>query len=99
MKFAVFVSLLFLGAIAYAQPATKPAEEKHETLAEIKAKELAQSVADVAALPVIQAKRIDDVVKLSIKGKDLVVSTTLSLTDDARVNIPGLAGIARVKYT
>ena len=36
MKLAAFVALVVLGTIAYAQPATKPADEKHETLAEIK---------------------------------------------------------------
>src|SRR5438552_14705602 len=99
MKLAAFLCVLFLAVGAHAEPASKPAEEKHETLAEIKAKELAQTVAEVASLPVVDAKRIEDVVKLTIRDKDLVVTTSLPPNDDARVNVPGLPGIARFKYS
>src|SRR2546421_12534662 len=97
MKLAAFLCVLFLAVGAHAEPASKPAEEKHETLAQIKAKELAQTVAEVASLPVVEAKRIEDVVKLTIREKDLVVTTTLPPTDDARQIVPGMPGLARVK--
>src|SRR2546421_2840903 len=99
MKLAAFLCVLFLAVGAHAERASKPAEEKHETLAQIKAKELAQTVAEVASLPVIEGKRIEDVVKLTIREKDLVVTTTLPPTDDTRVIVPGMPGIARVKYS
>ncbi len=72
-------------------------DEPKPTLEEMKAKEQAQSITEVAGLPVINAKTIDDVFQVSLVNNVVKLSTPLKATDDSIVRIPGVSGLSRVK--
>jgi hypothetical protein len=79
---------------AAAAPATA---EALPTTGESKVKEQLQSLADVATLPIVTAKRVTDVVELTISNNDLQVRSALAPIDQAVARAPGLPGITRVR--
>lgn len=89
------------GAAPSATPSTtqptQPTTERVVSLLEAKADGQTKSFTEVAGLAVIESRRIDDVVKLSLKNKDLVLETTVTRTDDSVVRIPGIQGLSKVR--
>jgi hypothetical protein len=77
--------------------ATAPADEKPVTLGEAKAKQQVESLTEVAKLPIINAKKISDVLSITLHDNDLELTTTLKPTDDAVVRVPGLPGLSRMR--
>jgi hypothetical protein len=71
-------------------------EERPQNLAEAKAKDQLQTLAEAATLPIITVNSPTDVVQLAIRDNDLVVTTKISPTDQAVVRAPGLGGLTRV---
>jgi hypothetical protein len=104
---AALAAVLALSRPAVAQqtqPAALPAdpqaqEEKPESLAEVKLKESLASAAEVATLPRITPRSVSDVVRLTIRDKDLHLATSLPTTEQAHVVVPGLNGVSRVAVT
>ena len=74
-------------------------EEKPQTLGEAKAKDQAQTLADIAGKPVIDAKSVFEIIKLTLRDKDLFVETQLPPTDEAIVRAPGLKGLSKVRIS
>jgi len=79
--------------------ATQPGEQPQESLAEVKLKESLATAAEVTTLPRIRAKNVAEVVRLTIRDKDLHLETSLPATEQALVDVPGLAGVTRVTVT
>jgi hypothetical protein len=75
------------------------ADEKPPSLAEAKARDEAQTIADAAGKPVINARSVFDIIKMTLRNKDLFVDTKLSPTDESIVRAPGLAGLSKVRIT
>src|SRR5207247_1544970 len=79
--------------------AVRAADERPQTLAEAKAKEQIQSLAEVATLPILTAAGPTDVVQLFVHDNDLVLSSKLPPTEQAVVRAPGLGGLSTVRIT
>jgi hypothetical protein len=89
---------------APAAPAAAPAagnaggQKKPATLDEARAEARLDAEKELAGLPCIEGKRIQDIVKLSFKDKQLKLETTLSPTEDwVAVRVPGVPGVSRAR--
>ena len=77
---------------------TNPAQgEKPATIAQAKAKQQAESLAEAAKLPIINAKSISDVLLITLRDNDLVLASRLPATDDSVVRVPGVPGLSRIR--
>jgi hypothetical protein len=84
--------------VAAAPTTTNPAQdEKPTTIAEAKAKQQAEALAEAAKLPIINAKSIADVLSISLRDNDLALATKLPATDDSVVRVPGVPGLSRMR--
>jgi hypothetical protein len=90
------ISALLFPLCAAAAPATTAPDEKPPTLGEAKAKQQVEALTEVAKLPIINAKQISDVLSITLRDSDLMVSTRLPPTDDAVVRVPGMPGLSRM---
>src|SRR5437773_10197401 len=79
--------------------AVRAADERPQTLAEAKAKEQIQSLAEVATLPILTAAGPTDVVQLFVHDNDPVLSSKLPPTEQAVVRAPGPGGLSTVRLT
>ena len=93
----VAIALLVGGSITLAQDAPTQEKEEKPSLEDVKKKEEQQSRAEVAGMPVIKAKSIEEIVQLRVENKDMRLHTPLGATEDSLVSMPGLAGLARVR--
>ena len=81
------------------QPQPQQQDEPLESLAEVKLKESLATAAEVATLPRLNPKSVGEVVRLTIRDKDLALATSLPTTEQAHLVVPGLAGVSRVTVT
>jgi hypothetical protein len=77
----------------------RAADERPQNLAEAKAKEQVQSLAEVATLPILTADSPADVVQVFVHDNDLVLTSKLAPTEQAVVRAPGLGGLTTVRIT
>ncbi len=90
---------LVIPLLLAAAPATQPENgDRPVTLAEAKAREKARSSNDLAGQPVIEARSVQEILKLSIENNDLQLNTSIKPTESAIVRVPHLAGLAHVKF-
>lgn len=79
--------------------ADEPAPTTQQQIAQIKAKQQAESLNEVASHPVIEAKAIAELVQIKLRDADLEISTPLGSTDESVVKIPGLPGLSKINVT
>ena len=91
---------LLLPLLIAAVPVTQGSGDKDHpvTLTEAKAKEELRSIKEFAGQPTINAKSIEEVLKLSIKNNDLQLDTSISPVENAIVRVPHLPGLAHVRF-
>jgi hypothetical protein len=92
------LAVILLGCVAAAPPATEPDADRPVSLPEAKTRASLQSLADLAGLPIVHVATIDNVLKLSLKDKQIVLESSLTPTEGALVMIPNFPGVTRVKY-
>jgi hypothetical protein len=85
--------------LAAAPPATQQTNaDQPVSLPEAKTRGSLQSMADLAGLPILHVKNIDEALRLSLKEKQIVLETSLAPTEGALVMIPHFPGVTRVKH-
>jgi hypothetical protein len=90
--------LIFVPLLLAAAPATREADDRPISLPEAKARETLRTATEFAGLPIIHAKSIDEVLKLSLKDNDLQLDTALEPVEQAVVQVPRIPGMTRVKF-
>jgi hypothetical protein len=91
----ILLTTILLAALA--APVAAADEEKPQSMSEAKAKDQAQTIADLAGKPVVDAKSVSQVIRMTLKDKDLFVETDLEPTDESIVRAPGLKGLSKVR--
>ena len=80
--------------------AAQEAEPAPPTLEQVKAKDMAQSIAEIAALPVHKADKVADVIDIQLKNKLLHIRTSLPASlEQVRIQAPGLSGITTMRLS
>src|SRR4051794_15467 len=92
------LAFILLPLLLAAAPATQSDGDKPISLAEAKARETLRTATEFAGLPIVHAKTIDEVLKLSLRDNDLQQDTPLEPVEQAVVQIPRMPGMARVKF-